>query len=1077
MSAKVYNEDEGFTPTNTNTNLTKEEFAKYLSAAERGDPDSQLFVGWAYQNGIATDKNKSKAALWYRKAAEKGNPKGMFNTGVCYGNGFGIEQDLAKAVEWYRKAADVGHTDAQLSLGWSYENGAGVEVNPELAVSFYKKAADAGNATAQFNLAVCFEEGFGVEEDAIIAMKYYKLAAEKGDTGAAFLLGVAYENGMGVDQDPSHAVFWYEKAAEAGDAGAQFILGVAYESGFGVEPDSEKALEWFTRAAENGYVYANMENIGIEEQEQPQFEFEEQNERDDELRSLPSEGSINDDSDSIKPLPSRKMSRRYSTASWKGLNVDTSSDNRSEHRSSMVGSPAPSSPARSVAESDMDDEETFARYNKRLSTISMSRRSSIAMSISGESMMRRESNATRRPSRAALLFVKMQQEAILKHVEDLKTLNLFFTSNAKSNFQKIIDKRIRPDDAPELFIDILLSFAGIKGSSSYPPESQDRQRFLFKEILSSEMDTLQSYSINTTLFLLQIYYLLKDYQDSKADIYGKLYMLPSHYMLLMDGYWNLDHGFEEIGVCQLTDPSVEADFVDNILLLLLSRQKRLQIVQILQTSLWKSMATDINVDWNWVWVVVLLESGGILDAYLYQNKHVVENKDVVFKMILDACFAETNPNNIKQLLAIPFTPNEEGFLLSYCETVNSVDAKDFLMLYFIDHCRYLEAIKVYEKYFEANIIVDGKENQRIALIENVRLLSQDSTGEQNSFPALADAPLSTMKKQMQSDSVQKLLKKRNSLDEKSLKSKNIELLKWSRNLESLETDFKAKYQQITSAATTTKPSNHMRPPIEDLDSEMEQDDMLEESKNSQQQETTISELPKSPSSPNQSFTFYSSTTSQNTAAKQSQFSVSQQRRTSFMSTTNPFTNTPQSTFLSPTFTNSRKHQEVVAATKPFSKTVSPFLSPIQKSSASATSFIPPLANVSPFRSPTVVIPPLVKPTLISEEVMDSEGSPVRTIQDSDVGTRRLRNTPARMSRATPVNKQAVSRPVVGKPRETQVATKNMATKSKLSARNPPPVKTVAPTSTVATKRKVKEAVSAIESRTATLRKVVKGKGK
>ncbi|KAJ1555979.1 hypothetical protein HK096_001388, partial [Nowakowskiella sp. JEL0078] len=248
---------------------------------------------------------------------------------------------------------------------------------------------------------VCYEEGFGVDEDTTTAMKYYKLAAEKGDTGAAFLLGVAYENGMGVDQDPSQAVLWYEKAADAGDAGAQFILGVAYENGFGVEPDSEKALEWFTRAAENGYVYANMENIGIEEQEQPQFDFDDLCEEDDGLGRLPSEVSINEDSDSIKSLPARRVSRRYSTASWKGLNVDTSSD----HRSSMAGSPAPSSPANSLAESEIYDEEMFTRYNKRLSTISMSRRSSIAMSISGESMMRRGSNATRRPSRAALLFV------------------------------------------------------------------------------------------------------------------------------------------------------------------------------------------------------------------------------------------------------------------------------------------------------------------------------------------------------------------------------------------------------------------------------------------------------------------------------------------------------------------------------------------------------------------------------------------------------------------------------------------------------------------------------------------------
>jgi len=57
-----------------------------------------------------------EAAEQYREAAEEGDAEAMINLGWCYRYGQGVEQDEKEAVKWYRKAAEQGNANAARNL-------------------------------------------------------------------------------------------------------------------------------------------------------------------------------------------------------------------------------------------------------------------------------------------------------------------------------------------------------------------------------------------------------------------------------------------------------------------------------------------------------------------------------------------------------------------------------------------------------------------------------------------------------------------------------------------------------------------------------------------------------------------------------------------------------------------------------------------------------------------------------------------------------------------------------------------------------------------------------------------------
>jgi len=64
--------------------------------------------GW-----IALEKGEyAKALKLLRKPANKGDAQSQFFLGKMYDKGYGVTENDRTAIKWYRKAADQGHTDA-----------------------------------------------------------------------------------------------------------------------------------------------------------------------------------------------------------------------------------------------------------------------------------------------------------------------------------------------------------------------------------------------------------------------------------------------------------------------------------------------------------------------------------------------------------------------------------------------------------------------------------------------------------------------------------------------------------------------------------------------------------------------------------------------------------------------------------------------------------------------------------------------------------------------------------------------------------------------------------------------------
>lgn len=83
--------------------------------AEQGDPYSQLYLAYMYDNGMGIPENDAEAYKWYRKAADQGMPAGQNSLGVMYANGIVVPQDYLAAYIFFYMAAVQSHQGARES--------------------------------------------------------------------------------------------------------------------------------------------------------------------------------------------------------------------------------------------------------------------------------------------------------------------------------------------------------------------------------------------------------------------------------------------------------------------------------------------------------------------------------------------------------------------------------------------------------------------------------------------------------------------------------------------------------------------------------------------------------------------------------------------------------------------------------------------------------------------------------------------------------------------------------------------------------------------------------------------------
>ena len=137
----------GFGP--RQSELSTEELAKCIEAAENGDAEAQCDLANRYFLGDGIEHDEQKAVEWFRKSAEQGYAVAEYALGNCYFSGRGIEKDEAEAFKWFLKSAEHGYAVAQYTVGSCYFSGKGVALNEEEAVPWLRKAAAQGEPNAK----------------------------------------------------------------------------------------------------------------------------------------------------------------------------------------------------------------------------------------------------------------------------------------------------------------------------------------------------------------------------------------------------------------------------------------------------------------------------------------------------------------------------------------------------------------------------------------------------------------------------------------------------------------------------------------------------------------------------------------------------------------------------------------------------------------------------------------------------------------------------------------------------------------------------------------------------------------
>jgi len=90
--------------------------ARARLAAEAGDLDALVFLGWCYSSGRWVSQNKTEAMVWYRLAGEQGRVDAQLALGWMNYLGEGDLRDLSESAAWYQMAADQGNLKAKRML-------------------------------------------------------------------------------------------------------------------------------------------------------------------------------------------------------------------------------------------------------------------------------------------------------------------------------------------------------------------------------------------------------------------------------------------------------------------------------------------------------------------------------------------------------------------------------------------------------------------------------------------------------------------------------------------------------------------------------------------------------------------------------------------------------------------------------------------------------------------------------------------------------------------------------------------------------------------------------------------------
>lgn len=185
--------------------------ATYNLLAKQGNAEAMNGLGMIYLKGIGVPANEFSGKEWLEKSANAGYANAWYNLGLLY-----TDKEPTKALLYFEKAATSGYLTAYAAWGRMLMKGEGIPQDYTLAFSIFKQGADKGNAYCNYTLGYLYYKGFGCAQDYALAIERFEIAAQKNYPWAMYMLGLCYRNGYGVAINKEKAEYWLTKSAAMG---------------------------------------------------------------------------------------------------------------------------------------------------------------------------------------------------------------------------------------------------------------------------------------------------------------------------------------------------------------------------------------------------------------------------------------------------------------------------------------------------------------------------------------------------------------------------------------------------------------------------------------------------------------------------------------------------------------------------------------------------------------------------------------------------------------------------------------------------------------------------------------------
>jgi uncharacterized protein len=111
-------------------------FRLFAAQAKAGDGGARLNLGYFYDVGLGTRKNKAQALRWYRLAYRQGSGAAASNIATVYRD----KGRPALGLAWYKRAVSLKDDDPAVEVAKHYLEGSGVRRHRGLAVAALKRA-------------------------------------------------------------------------------------------------------------------------------------------------------------------------------------------------------------------------------------------------------------------------------------------------------------------------------------------------------------------------------------------------------------------------------------------------------------------------------------------------------------------------------------------------------------------------------------------------------------------------------------------------------------------------------------------------------------------------------------------------------------------------------------------------------------------------------------------------------------------------------------------------------------------------------------------------------------------------